>query len=652
MYYFIDIDEYALRNEDDAFTYHSGSKKYDAIIEDRELQYEHTLFPLSIMGEGLYEIEHWFKEFDGYWEKELQEVSTDDYEWEEQEDGETLNEYQLRIQRYLESSRKIKALIDDLLDNYEISYVSLSKNIEIGKVCEIFTHINQRGGVKLDTFDLLNAITRPKNIQLKQMYREASTQLDDREYPGFEIKSYILMVMSMFEQNYCSPKYLYSMVPGAIKTIKEKDGTTREITLIHTAEEFINKWDNAVTAIESGLNALKNPREFGAIRSRFLPYPSLVPALSAIRHYVKTQNISNKASAQIKIMKWYWASIFLNRYSSSVESTSTRDFMQLKEWLENDDKELDCIDDVKREYTNLDLHRETRSNSAIYKAIFCLFVLNEARDWETFNLPEYDNLDDHHIVPKSWGGKRNGIGNMINSVLNRTAISPNTNRNIIKDRLPNVYIKSMIEANSKDEVYQTLESHLISSKATDILLRDPFTKEDYLEFIQERKTTILEQIKVKLLNQSKPLTKELKQLDQSVERVEIGIRHLILNAEFSKSFQDFKENMPSHILDKLATRLKREKKNNPALIEEHKENTSFWMQYSDLQELQGIITSKSLWSHFEDHFGSKEKFTSELNDIANLRNAIRHSREVDKITKLKGEASLMWFEEQLKISIE
>ncbi len=46
---------------------------------------------------------------------------------------------------------------------------------------------------------------------------------------------------------------------------------------------------------------------------------------------------------QTKIRKWYWASIFTNRYSSSVESTSSKDFQDLKKWFDNDDYEPDVI---------------------------------------------------------------------------------------------------------------------------------------------------------------------------------------------------------------------------------------------------------------------------------------------------------------------
>jgi hypothetical protein len=74
---------------------------------------------------------------------------------------------------------------------------------------------------------------------------------------------------------------------------------------------------------------------------------------------------------------------------------------------------------------------------------------------------------------------------------------------------------------------------------------------------------------------------------------------------------------------------------------------SYWFQFTDLQELQQIITSKIYWDQFSETFGSKDKLTNEFNDMANLRNAIRHSREADQITKMKGEASFLWFKQQL-----
>jgi len=297
-------------------------------------------------------------------------------------------------------------------------------------------------------------------------------------------------------------------------------------------------------------------------------------------------------------------------------------------------------------YRNIDLHKETRNGSAIYKAIFDIFILNEARDWETFELPEYDELDDHHIVPKSWG-KKMELGQDINTILNRTPLSGNTNRKIIRDSLPNVYIKKMFENNDKEKVYQVLNSHLISRKAVSILLRDNFTVDDFKEFIRERKNTIIDAIYNMFINQKVELPEHLKRLDNEIEDIELSLRKFIIDKLSVVTKEDIKEKIPSNIYDKMTQKINRERKRNPSNVEENINSGSYWFQFTDLQELQQIITSKIYWDRFSETFGSKDKLTNEFNDMANLRNAIRHSREADQITKMKGEASFLWFKQQL-----
>ena len=60
-----------------------------------------------------------------------------------------------------------------------------------------------------------------------------------------------------------------------------------------------------------------------------------------------------------------------------------------------------------------------------------------------------------------------------------------------------------------------------------------------------------------------------------------------------------------------------------------------------------MIVSKSLWPRFEPWFRSKEALSVKFNQLAELRNGIRHSRTVDEITRKEGEASILWFRQAL-----
>jgi len=97
----------------------------------------------------------------------------------------------------------------------------------------------------------------------------------------------------------------------------------------------------------------------------------------------------------------------------------------VKAWYEDDVVEPALIGEFRGRFKALDLRRETKRGSSVYNGIFNLLVL----------LPQYGDLDDHHIVPKSWG-KECGLGSIIDSILNRTPLTADTNRKVINDRLP------------------------------------------------------------------------------------------------------------------------------------------------------------------------------------------------------------------------
>ncbi|WP_236979601.1 DUF262 domain-containing protein [Membranihabitans maritimus] len=634
--YFVRLRELLDENYDEAFFYYQETKKYREILDEKELQFADHLMPLGILKGGTWELQQWILDYKAYWAEKAIESNREN------------PERAVRFQEYSDSANELKDIFLELLNDYQISYIALDEKLGIAKVCDIFTHINSRG-VKLDTFDLLNAITRPKDIYLKEMYRQASVELDDLNYPGFEMKQYILMVMSIFEQSYCSPKYLYYLVPGEEKTIKTADGSRKNVVLIEDKEEFIERWDEAVSAILNGLKRLKNPRDFGAIASKFLPYPSIIPALSAIYHHVKSAELSNKVDIHSKVKKWYWASIFQNRYSSSVESSTTKDYLDLQKWFQDEDTIPESLLDFYRDYKQLDLHREVKNASAIYKAIFNLYIINGAKDWETFDFPEYDSIDDHHIVPKSWG-KEQDLGNRINTILNRAPLTPETNRHIINNRLPNDYLRDLFDNNDEDKVYKLLDTHLISKKAVDILLREPFTVDDYDSFLDARRERIIEEITSKIIQEEVQLPEQYISLNNRIEKIELRIRDLIIEKLGVKDFAKLKEVIPSHLIPKIKGRVEREFRKNPSLKEVSQESVKFWMEFTDLQELNDIITNKSNWPQFELFFSTKPKLAGEFNDVAQLRNSIRHSRSIDQITKMKGEAAILWFEEQLKVN--
>src|ERR1043165_5500443 len=90
---------------------------------------------------------------------------------------------------------------------------------------------------------------------------------------------------------------------------------------------------------------------------------------------------NRQLDAQRKVRHWYWASVFTNRYSGSVESTSSRDFLDVRAWFEDDDADPGLLNEFETRFRTLDLRREVRRGTSVYNGVFNLLVLRGARDW-------------------------------------------------------------------------------------------------------------------------------------------------------------------------------------------------------------------------------------------------------------------------------
>lgn len=626
--FFISVDKFMNEEYDEAFRYEWLSRRLKKILGSHKAQFDEHIFPLSMAGEGGRKLYKWFEEYEEHWKAESQRLEVEG----EKERAAEARRHAINADRFAEYA-------SELIEQYQVSYIELDKELAVDKICDIFTQINSRG-VRLDVFDLMNAMLKPKGLQLKHMYREAESRLQFAESEKMNV--YVLQVMSILRQTYCSPKYLYYLLPNEPKLVRDPDGKRRTEILIPEANDFQVLWNKAVKALESSMNSLSHPQEFGVSSSRYLPYVSILPVFAALQTHAKSLPPPNQLSAQRKIRHWYWASVFLARYSGSVESTAARDFLDMKTWMDDDALEPASIQEFKARFRSIDLRKETKRGSSIYNGIFNLLVIAEARDWITGKVPHHEELDDHHIVPDSWG-KKKIPDNLINSILNRTPLTAETNRHIIGHKLPNEYLPALIEKSGESAVRAILETHFISKEALSVLLRDPFKPDDFEEFIRERQRTIQEAIETLLVKERLDLAPNLRELDAELEATELALRQLVvagLNGDTGL--------LPPHITQKADDLIQRALKKNAALDSEYLATLPGVLEYTDLRGLQDTITSKQLWPKFEGAFATREALCSKFGQLADLRNSIAHNRTVDEVTKKEGEAALIWFGQILK----
>ncbi len=623
-FYFIRVDRFMKEAYDEAFTY-DWTIRAKKLLQDQNLQFETHHFPVSIIAKDNFALPNWLQDYEKYWRQKETDAR-------EKRDDDAARAADRRACH----ARAFGKHLQSLTTQYQISYIELDRDLAIDKVCDIFTQINSRG-IRLDAFDLLNAMLKPKGLRLKRLWREAAQRLEFVETKRTNV--YLLQVMSILCQAYCSPKYLYYLLPRQEKKVRESDGSLRKETLVPDVADFERRWNEAVEAVENSIKLLRHPQEFGAISYQYLPYASILPAFAALETAVRALPDSRQRAARRKLRLWYWASVFTNRYSGSVESTSARDYLDVKAWFD-DDAEPGLIAEFRARFRNLELRQETRRGTSVYNGIFNLLVLNGARDWMTDTVPQDDDLDDHHIVPKSWGKEAGLRRRAIDTILNRTPLTANTNRKVIRNRLPNEYLPELIRESGEACVRATLEKHLISPSAFEILLRNPFTTGEFEAFLAERQRALQEAIEGLLIKERLDLSPQLRELDIRIETVELTLRQGIDTALGGDPAK-----LPTHVRQKIEERLRAAAKKNAALDSDHYETLSGKLEYADLRELQDTITNKGLWQYFKGLYMNKEMLGTRFGQLADLRNAIRHSRSVDQITRKDGEASILWFEQ-------
>ena len=270
---------------DEAFDYEWLTNRWSKLLENRDAQFAEHIFPLSVIGAGGWEFPNWVQGYEQYWKDKAAKAK-------ENGDG---NE-EKSAEQHASNAREFGEHLKGITEQYQISYIELDRDLEVDKVCDIFTQINSRG-IRLDVFDLINALLKPKGFQLKHMWRDASSRFEFVETEKMNV--YILQVMSILRQSYCSPKYLYFLLPGQEKQVRDPDGTRRKEVLVPDIADFKKRWNTAVNALDNAIKVLRHPQEFGASVHRVIcPMFQSCRSFRRLRAHVKTISASSQLDAQ------------------------------------------------------------------------------------------------------------------------------------------------------------------------------------------------------------------------------------------------------------------------------------------------------------------------------------------------------------------
>jgi hypothetical protein len=176
-------------------------------------------------------------------------------------------------------------------------------------------------------------------------------------------------------------------------------------------------------------------------------------------------------------------------------------------------------------------------------------------------------------------------------------------------------------------------------------IEGPLTNDDFEDFLDWRVERLTKELKTRIGEFATPehsVDPQLSRLNVQVERVELDLRELV-----SARLLNDPTRLAPHIAQRAREQAAATAKREPSDPAPARLDLAGLLEFLDLRGLEEAITSKLTWPDFAEIFPSKELLSTRFNQLAHLRNAIRHTRRVGDITRKDGEASLMWFEQVL-----
>lgn len=446
--YFLDLTKLGEGKVDQAVTYERGDKCAELL--EREHQFKTFVVPFT----ELLKFDDWVDVCDNYWYA--------------QNDREKYDAFRTANRKWKATVRRFE---EYRVPVNEIEKVAPDDLNRIAEVCAIFEKLNSTG-VPLSVFDLMTARLYRFGVHLRELWEEAKDISD---------------LLNEFSEN-----DIYGYQVLLLRTVALRRGLdVKAKTLIAMdATKFQDDWYEAVDALELALKRVHSTNEdgFGAFAPKWLPYSTMLPVLAASLAYIKKNRLGDDAFGALR--KWYWGSAFIERYAGAVESTTYRDYSDLIARFDNPKfvpvafKE---IDDQLLNNPKFSLLGEARVNS-VYKAVMNLMAIRGAKDFRSGESIDFHTLNDHHIFPDGMlknikrAGQRVYGNDQINTIVNRTLISDDTNR-LISDKKPSDYIVGVIPAQKRPRI---LSSHFVDTDGMNAMERD-----NYEDFLEHREAAIL-----------------------------------------------------------------------------------------------------------------------------------------------------------------
>ena len=390
-------------------------------LSDRTKEFENKMFPLNLILD-FPEEQNWQNEYYAFY-----------------------NYNQEIIKKFTEFNKKI--IMQTL--QYKIPVISLGKDTPKEAVCQVFENVNT-GGVSLTVFELVTAIFAMDDFELRKDWEERKAKYFDGDLLSCITATDFLTACTL----------LSTYKKGGTVSCKKKD-------VLNLSLKDYNNFADALS--EGFVEAEKILQEERVFSNKDLPYSTQLIPLAALCTLLSNGNRIKVTNIKNKIRQWYWCGVFGELYGGANETRYVNDVVGVMNWIENNGNIPKTIQESYFNPTRL-LTLQSRQ-SAAYKGIMALILKNHCKDFISgremdFTVYKSENIDIHHIFPKSYCEKNNLPKEKWNSVVNKTPISYSTNREI-GGVAPSEYLKKIEEKGQVDynSLNDYLQTHLIDVSA-------------------------------------------------------------------------------------------------------------------------------------------------------------------------------------------
>lgn len=390
-------------------------------LSDRTKEFENKMFPLNLILD-FPEEQNWQNEYYAFY-----------------------NYNQEIIKEFTEFNKKI--IMQTL--QYKIPVISLGKDTPKEAVCQVFENVNT-GGVSLTVFELVTAIFAMDDFELRKDWEERKAKYFDGDLLSCITATDFLTACTL----------LSTYKKGGTVSCKKKD-------VLNLSLKDYNNFADALS--EGFVEAEKILQEKRVFSNKDLPYSTQLIPLAALCTLLSNGNRIKVTNIKNKIRQWYWCGVFGELYGGANETRYVNDVVGVMNWIENNGNVPKTIQESYFNPTRL-LTLQSRQ-SAAYKGIMALILKNHCKDFISgremnFTVYKSENIDIHHIFPRSYCEKNNLSKEKWNSVVNKTPISYSTNREI-GGVAPSEYLKKIEEKGQVDynSLNDYLQTHLIDVSA-------------------------------------------------------------------------------------------------------------------------------------------------------------------------------------------